>query len=293
MHSKLIMYCISVTLVVILWLEIFIVYSNLQKPENNQTYPSEWEQILVNPTLPLSTEYDHTLAYQQWMRATPYKVEPSTSKNATEVTVNFPVFLTLKEQEKKEFYDTISRMWDFYLTINIWDHYALDVSRMQSFFWNLWRNNFLGIGIFFYQYPQNYSDFFQNMNWWQKKDIDIELWLNAPYPHGFSTDDFIHQAKIMIERNNSWVPLGSFRLYFNGWQNISTSLLKQWEEDLQTFPAKSVWTSNVTISMNPTWYGKDTGRSKIIEFFKKSTPERLEMDGFWLKENRWVVLYWF
>lgn len=293
------MYCISIAIGVIVWLETFIVYLHLQKPEYKQAYSSEWEQILVDPTAPPSTEYDQDIASQQWLRESPYAIESNTSRNATEVTVNFPLFLGLKEEEKKKFYDAISRIWDFYFKINIWESQTLDISRMQSFFWNLWtysqeeKRSLLGIDIFFYKYPQNYYDFFQSMHWWEKKDIDIQLWLNGPYPYGFHTDDFIHQAKIMIERNNAWVPLKSFRLYFNGGQGISTTLLQQWEKDLQIFPAKSVWTSNVTISMDPTWYGKDTGRRKIMEFFKKSTPEKLEMDGFWLKENGWVVLYWF
>lgn len=265
----------------------------------SKTYWNKRIQILKDPLTPQWTAYDFDIAYREDIQKTPYTIGYSTSHNAKNITVNFPFFLVQSEKDKQDFYNQFYSAWDFFLQINFASQEAINSYQLQSFVDKItqipsWSHQKLkGINLSFYEYPSNYYVFFQQFSWYSEDIVDFEIWLNGPFPYWFYPDNFIHHTRDMIEKNISHKMVKSLRLYVNWSQWSTISLLKQGEIDLQHFPTSSLWTSGITISMEPTWYGQGTWRKKIQKFFKESIPERFEMQGFWLKENNWVVLYWF
>lgn len=265
----------------------------------NKIYQNEKIQVLYDPLSPQWTAYDYDIAYREEIQKTPYLIVENIARNAKDIVINLPLFLSQSEQNKKNFYTQFYTTWDFFLQINFASREAIDLYQLRSFVENITKippgshQNLKWINLSFYEYPSNYYAFFQQFSWYSTEMIDLEIWLNGPFPYWFYVDNFIHHARNMVEKNISQKMVKSLRLSINWSQGANVLLLKQGEIDLQNFPTSSLWTSGIILSMNPSGYGKVDGREHAVDFFKKSPINTIELSGFWIKNNGWVALYWF
>jgi hypothetical protein len=71
------------------------------------------------------------------------------------------------------------------------------------------------------------------------------------------------------------------------------TLTDDWEKILQNIQTRYLWTDKIQLNTTDTFINPLKGKERLIDFFKTSPVEKIEMNWVWQKEWNKIIIDWF